>query len=416
MKPSERLRLLPDAKAELIEANAYKITVRITPSAQEITVQEGMTKHFKSRVKRKRQRNTKYDNSHMYRNKYKASPSYENKEFSSPSNSELDFHNSSVSFKPEINNKRVKKIMNKKYREFNNESPPGAYKVNGFYGRPRRYEVYPYEVPYVYDPHYIGKYDYPVHNGYNYNDQILYNGHPSPIVIKYDKEFNKRDGISMFYHHFYGMTPIGTCPGCGGKTALIPSKTPIKYVQAPHNEYGHDLFDKLNRSAFTPLVSKHGSDSKHSSEILYSSFMSPSQTIKKGDMNHDDHNKADKMMYPFCISDSKTPFLQSPNTNKKNIDYSASGAKIYKDDVNVSDLQNNLFSQDLADEENKNNLFSFLGKSGSQSCNQIGDNRNREAFNNITNTLNKSPSFYQRDSAKKLTENLTPKVLSFDKK
>lgn len=213
MKPSERLRLLPDAKAELIEANAYKITVKITPSAQEITVQGGMSKHLKSRVKRKRQRNQKYDSSYLYKNKYKVSPSYENKEFSSPSGSELDFHNSSVSFKPEINNKRAKKMMHKKYKDYYNESPLGAYKVNGYYGRPRRYEVYPYEVPYVYDPHYIGKYDYPIHNPYNYNDQMLYNGHPSPIVIKYDKDLSKRDGISMFYHHFYGMTPIGTCPG-----------------------------------------------------------------------------------------------------------------------------------------------------------------------------------------------------------
>jgi hypothetical protein len=144
--------------------------------------------------------------------------------------------------------------------------------------------------------------------------------------------------------------------------------------------------------------------------------MSPSQTMKKGDLHHEDHNKVDKMMHPFFISDSKTPFLQSPNTNKKEINYSASGAKIYKDDVNVSDLQNNLFSQDLADEENKNNLFSFLGKSNSQPQLANGENRNREAFNNITNTLNKSPSFYQRDSSNNLTENLTPKVLSFDAK
>jgi hypothetical protein len=81
--------------------------------------------------------------------------------------------------------------------------------------------------------------------------------------------------------------------------------------------------------------------------------MSPSQTLKKGDINQEDHNKTDKMMYHFSISDSKTPFLQSPTTNKKDLDYSASGAKIYKEDVNVTDLQNHLFSQDLADEENK---------------------------------------------------------------
>lgn len=150
----------------------------------------------------------------------------------------------------------------------------------------------------------------------------------------------------MFYHPFYGMTPIGTCPGCGGKTALIPSKTPTKYAQAPHNDYGHDFLIKLKNLPFTPLVSKHESDSKHSSEILYSNFLSPSQTLKKREVNHDDHSKADKMMYHFSISDSKTPFLQSPiTTNKKELNYNASGVKIYKEDVNVTDLQNHLFSQ-----------------------------------------------------------------------
>jgi hypothetical protein len=117
MKPSERLRFIPDAKAELIEANAYKITVKITPSAQEITVQGGVSKHFKSRMKRKRQKNHKNDNLYMYKNKYKVSPSNEDKEFSSPRESELEFHNSSVSFKPETNNKRFKKMMQKKYRD-----------------------------------------------------------------------------------------------------------------------------------------------------------------------------------------------------------------------------------------------------------------------------------------------------------
>ena len=321
MKPSERLRFIPNAKAELIEANAYKITVRITSSAKEITVQGGSAQQLKSRVKRKRQRNYKYDNSYMYKNKYKISPSNENKEFSIASDSEMEFHNSSISFKPETNNKRFKKMMQKKYKDVYIESPSGIYKASGYYGRPIRYDAHPYDPHYIIDPHYMGKSDYLMHNPYQINDQLVYNGVPSPIVIKWDKELGKRDGISMFYHPFYGMTPINTCPGCGGKTALIPSKTPAKYVQAQHNEDGHDFFDKINRSAFTPLISKHESDSKHSSEILYSNFMSPSQTIKKSNLNHDDHHKADKIMYHFSISDSKTPFLQSPTTNKKELDY-----------------------------------------------------------------------------------------------
>lgn len=116
MKPSERLKFIPDAKAELIEANAFRITVKITPSAQEITVQGGVAKHLKSRVKRKRQMTHKYESSYMHKNKYRVSPSNEVKQFSSPRDSELEFHNSSVSFKPKVNNKRFKKTM-QKYRD-----------------------------------------------------------------------------------------------------------------------------------------------------------------------------------------------------------------------------------------------------------------------------------------------------------
>lgn len=157
LKPSERLKLIPDAKAELVEANAYKIIVRITSSAQEIVVQGETERHIKSRVKRKRQRNHKFDNSFVYRNKYKISPSNQNKEYSIASESELEFHNSSVSFKPETNNKRFKKMMQKKYKDVYLESPSVLYKTNQYYGRPLRYDVHPYDSHYVLDPHYIGK-------------------------------------------------------------------------------------------------------------------------------------------------------------------------------------------------------------------------------------------------------------------
>lgn len=39
MPPSERLKKLENAKAELLEANAYKIIVKITPPAQEISIE-----------------------------------------------------------------------------------------------------------------------------------------------------------------------------------------------------------------------------------------------------------------------------------------------------------------------------------------------------------------------------------------
>jgi hypothetical protein len=64
-----------------------------------------------------------------------------------------------------------------------------------------------------------------------------------------------------------------------------------------------------------------------------------------------------------------------------------------------------------------NNMFSFLKAQTKLTQNSEGNTlKIREAFNNITNTLNKSPSFNQNDSAKKMIENCVPKVLSFDNK
>lgn len=284
--------------------------------------------------------------------------------------------------------------------------------MSALFGRPRRVDYYGYDEPQAYDAHGSGRFDYAVHGAYN--DPMSHNGFPSPIVVKFDRELNKREGIPMFYHPFYGMTPIGTCPGCGGKTALIPTKTPSKFIHPPPNDFGHDFLDKINRSSFTPLISKHESESKHSSEIMYSQFLSPSQVIKKNELQNEEQQKTEKLMYQFSISDSKNPFLQSPPTNKKQVDYSASGAKIYKDDVVVSDLHNHLFSQDLVDDENHKNLFSFLKKGATAPQLSDAGNKSREAFSNITNTLNKSPTFKQKESTKKILDNCVPKVLSFD--
>lgn len=118
-------------------------------------------------------------------------------------------------------------------------------------------------------------------------------------------------------------------------------------------------------------------------------------------------------MYNFSISAEKTPYRRSP-TPKKEIKYSASGAKIYKEDI-VEPIMNNqnLFSQDLGDDENNKSPFSFL-KKPNPVVQPFQSNKNREAFNNITNTINKSHIKEEKEVSKKNIENLVPKALNFE--
>jgi hypothetical protein len=226
------------------------------------------------------------------------------------------------------------------------------------------------------------------------------------MIVRYDRKRTK-ERFAQFYPPFYGMPPVGICPGCGGKTALIPSKTPAKQPPAHHHEDEPDFLEKISPGAFTPLRSKHGSDSKHSSgEIMYPNFLSPTQALKKTETHLEDkQHKEEKMMYNFSISDSKNPYRRSPTPIKRDIKYSASGAKIYKEDVAVPELNNQLFSNDLVDDENNKSPFAFLKKSSLQSHLGGFGMRNREAFNNITNTLNKSPHFEEKESSRRNIEN-----------
>lgn len=68
--------------------------------------------------------------------------------------------------------------------------------------------------------------------------------------------------------------------------------------------------------------------------------------------------------------------------------------------MTVPDLHNNLFSQDPLDENNKS-PFSFL-KTKTNPVAQMAMSKNREAFNNITNTLNKSPFFDEKEKKKNI--------------
>lgn len=141
----------------------------------------------------------------------------------------------------------------------------------------------------------------------------------------------------------------------------------------------------------------------------YPNFLSPGHALKKDDISHIDKTKN------FCISDSKMHYRQTPTpTPKKEIDYCASGDKIFKEEQIVGELNSQLFSQDLGDEENNKSPFSFLKRTNSLPASKAGDRGPREAFNNITNTLNKSPFFEDKQSSSKITDALAPKFLKFE--
>lgn len=212
-------------------------------------------------------------------------------------------------------------------------------------------------------------------NPYPYYEQVYQNVHHSPMMIKYNRRIPD-ERYAGYYPPFYGMPPVGTCPGCGGKTALIPSKTPAKtppkQTHFPQNDY--DVDSKNSPGGLTPLWFKHDSDSKHSNrELMYPNFMSPTQALKKAGMNHEEkHHKDDKVMLNFNISDSKAPFILTPTPNKKEFAFNTSGVKLYNNDVVVPDLNSKLFSIDLGEEDQQ-----------------------------IANTINKSPTFEDKESKTK---------------
>lgn len=348
----------------------------------------------------------------MYPNTYKSNYN-EIKEEVDDADSQIE-EDKYVTYKHDRYSKRAKKIQYKSSRDMLMDTPPMIYKLGNMVKRVKKYEGYdggmleydPNQTYYVIPSSHVNYGQYPQYEtGY-------YQGHQSPMAYKVEKK-KRKDKHAPMYHPFYGMAPVGICPGCGGKKALIPTRTPAKQAQAPAHEYEQDFLEKISPSAFTPLRSKHNSDSKHSSgQIMYPNFLSPTQALKKPEEMPDlKHIKEEKLMYQFIGSEVKTPYRHSPTPNKRSLPYCASGTKIYKEDMTVPDLHNNLFSQDPLDENNKS-PFSFL-KTKTNPVSQMAMSKNREAFNNITNTLNKSPFF---DEKKKNIENCVPKVLTFEQK
>lgn len=306
----------------------------------------------------------------------------------------------------EQHNRRHRKMMYKLSREALLETPPPAYQMGNIdpHGHESIGPSYDHEGRYYYVP--SQQFAYP-----QFYEQIYYGLHPSQLA-SHQRKYSKDNKNIQYYAPFYGIPRIGTCPGCGGKTSLTPAKIPMDHMPPGHHDYEHDFLEKISPSAFTPLRSKHNSDSKHSSggELGYPNFLSPAQALKKTELNNLEKGKN------FCISDSKTPFRQTP-TPKKAIDYCVSGAKMYKDEhLPVGELNSQLFSQDLGDDENNKSPFSFLKRASSFVSHNGLHKGTREAFNNITNTIHKSPFFEEREHNPKITENIDPKTLKFEHK
>jgi hypothetical protein len=318
--------------------------------------------------------------------------------------SEAEMHANNL-FRLEKMNKRNKKMLHKRAKEGILDTPPSMYNMNHLenhahesvphqYGNDERYIVtsngvayQPYYEPVYVDPRY----------GQNY-------------YIQHYRKLPKDKNV-QYYAPFYGMPKVGTCPGCGGKTSLTPAKVQNDHMHQANHDYDNDFLDKISPSAFTPLRSKHNSESKHSSvgELGYPNFLSPAQALKKNDIPNLDKSKN------LLISDTKQlPFRHTP-TPKKEMEYCASDAKIFKELPMVGEMNSQLFSQDLGDEENNKSPFSFLKKQNSSHMIR-GERGTREAFNNITNTINKSPFFEDKQLTSKVPENFAPKLLKFEHK
>lgn len=307
------------------------------------------------------------------------------------------------------------KLMYKKSKESLLDTPPILSKLGNIDKRAFGPEYYDYR-GYPFDPH--GTYYVvpssrmpgynPYHNSYN---NSYYGENASPVVMKVDRKYMK-ERYHQFYPPIFRLPPAGTCPGCGGKTPLIPARTPAKNHHHP-NELEPDFLERISPSAFTPLRSRQNSDSKNSSrEMMYPHLLSPSQVLNNKDPGDDFKSKDDKLV--FSISAEKTPHRRSPTPNKKELKYSASGAKLYKEEI--ADQDSNLFSHDLVEDENTKSPFSFLKKSS-----LALNGKSREAFHNITNitnTVNKSvaKSVAKEEPPKRSTEALAPKALNFEVK
>jgi hypothetical protein len=211
--PSERLKTVPEAKAELVDINSFIITVKITPPATEGNVQNNIININTTNNHRKRHRTSKFAPPGQPNN-YKSSNYMKDEEHGYVS--ENEYNENQRYYRHEMHNKRARKNVYKRSRDVLMDTPPTLYRLGNIDKRADKGEQYGYKQG-------AGGYEYPgtyyvvpsnrmPPNQYMYYNPNYMQENASPMNAKYDKKYGK-ERIAPFYPSFYGMPPCGTCPG-----------------------------------------------------------------------------------------------------------------------------------------------------------------------------------------------------------
>lgn len=201
LMPCDRLRYVKESKAELVEANEVSITVKITPSANEVNI-KSKNVNIKSYNERKRQRKAKLGG-YRYVNTFK--PSVYHRDEKKHYDSDRDSMENSHYYRHE--KKRNKKFLYKKSKESLLDTPPILSKLGNIDKRALGPEIYDYR-GYPFDPHGT-YYVVPTSRVPPFN---MYHENASPMVMKFDKKYLK-EKYQHFYPPIFKLPPVGTCPG-----------------------------------------------------------------------------------------------------------------------------------------------------------------------------------------------------------
>lgn len=204
--PSERLKMVPEAKAELIEANAFTITVKITPPANEVNIQNNIININTTNHHRKRHRTSKFAPA-SHSNNFKSSNYM--KDDANDYESENEEHDNQRHHRHEAN-KRARKMIYKRSRDVLMDTPPTLYRLGDIDKRTNKGEQYGYRHGIVgYDPHatyYVVPSGRMPPNPYMYYNPNYNHENASPMPTKYEKKYGKERN-APFYPTFYGMPP-----------------------------------------------------------------------------------------------------------------------------------------------------------------------------------------------------------------
>jgi len=206
LEPSERLRNVGEAKAQLVEVNEFSIIVKITPSANEIHLKSSGAKVKGSGNGRKRHRKGKFGPGYKYVNSFRATRNAKGESSGEGS----DHNEASVYYRQEKHNKRSNKLQYKKSKESLLDTPPILSKFGNMDKRVLKGEYYDYR-GYPFDPngtyYVVPSTRMPPHPyGFYHPDNA------SPMMIKMERKHHK-DKYTHILPSYFKLPPVGTCPG-----------------------------------------------------------------------------------------------------------------------------------------------------------------------------------------------------------